>query len=154
MSTVYADTVVPVARSQESIRQLLIKFGARGVQFSEDFGNGRVGVKFGKAYGEETRTVSVAIKIPEPRKPRRGRSKPLAERWEQQRRRTYRAMHDWLKASFVAVEFGLMSFEDIFLSHFEWMMKDGSVTTIGSIFKPQLLSAPKPDEAENIVVVN
>jgi hypothetical protein len=45
----------------------------------------------------------------------------------------------------LAVEFGVLSFEDVFLSHFEWIMKDGSRTTIGAMFKPQLLSAPKQE---------
>ena len=53
-------------------------------------------------------------------------------------RATYRALHDWLKAQFVAVEFGLLTFEDVFLSHFEWILPNGKVSTIGELVKPKI----------------
>jgi hypothetical protein len=53
------------------------------------------------------------------------------------------------------VEYGLISFEDIFLSHFEWMV-EGKKTTVGELVKPRLangnylLGAPK-HESEEVV---
>lgn len=150
-SQAYRSTAVPVARSQESIRQLLIKFGARGVQFTEDFEKNQINIRFAKFHNDNLRTVSVTMLVPEPpiQKRRGGRNyryvrgklvmnKSEQERREQLKRATYRALHDWLKSQFVAVEFGLLSFEDIFLSHFEWIMKDGSVTTVGKFIAPRL----------------
>ncbi len=46
MTSAYKNTTVPIARSQESIRKLLINFGVRGVQFSEDFETRNINVKF------------------------------------------------------------------------------------------------------------
>lgn len=151
MSNAYKTTTVPIARSQEAIRKLLINFGVRGVQFSEDFETRNVNVKFAKEINNTMRTVSVSMTIPEPppttRKRsvsyRRGRmvySKTAADKQEQMAKATYRALHDWLKAQFVAVEFGLLTFEDVFLSHFEWMLPNGTVSTIGALVKPRIES--------------
>lgn len=141
MSNAYRTTAVPVARSQEQIRKLLIQFGAAGVQFSENFTSGEINVRFAKDLAGNMRTVSVSMHIPEPppmkRRTYRGRGKSVDDRREQMAKATYRALHDWLKAQFVAVEFGLLSFEDVFLSHFEWMI-DGRPTTVGKLIIPRL----------------
>lgn len=149
MSNAYKNTTVPIARSQEAIRKLLINFGVRGVQFSEDFETRNVNVKFAKDVNKSMRTVSVSMTIPEPPPAKRKRSatyrrgrmvygKLPQERQEQMARATYRALHDWLKAQFVAVEFGLLTFEDVFLSHFEWILPNGVVSTVGAMIKPRL----------------
>lgn len=141
MNGAYKNTAVPIARSQEAIRKLLVNFGVRGVQFSEDFESGDINVRFAKMVNENLRTVSVSMRIPEPPKVRRRTSrgsKSAADRKEQMARATYRALHDWLKSQFVAVEYGLLTFEDVFLSHFEWILEGGAVSTIGKIIKPRL----------------
>jgi len=143
MSNAYKTTTVPIARSQEAIHKLLINFGVRGVQFSENFESGEINVRFAKEVVGNLRTVSVAMHVPEPPKPRRRiTSKSAADRKEQMTRATYRALHDWLKSQFVAVEFGLLSFEDVFLSHFEWMI-NGEATTVGALIKPRLETRPE-----------
>ena len=153
MTNAYKATKVPVSRSQEAIRKLLIAFGARSVQFGEDFESGTISVRFAKKLDENsTRTVSVTMQVPEPAPAKRQRtrqgtyrngriiySKTLSQKKEQMVMSTFRALHDWLKAQFVAVEFGLLSFEDVFLSHFEWISADGEVSTIGNMMKPKLL---------------
>ena len=147
----YNQTSVPIERSKEAIRRILINAGARGVQFSEDFQDHLINVKFAKAIDGNLRTVSVSLRIPEPEQPKRRRSNSRrsdSDRWEQMERATYRALHWWLKSQFEAVEFGLLSFEDVFLSHFEWML-DGHLTTVGAMIAPHLsngsnfLPAPK-----------
>lgn len=149
MKTSYATTAVPVERSKQAIRDLLIKFGSRGVQFSEDFETGLINVRFAKQVGGIMRTVSVTMKTPEPPAQKRPRRKawysrgrtimPKTEeiRREQMSRATYRALHYWLKSQYEAVQFGLFTFEDAFLSHFEWML-DGQPTTVGKIILPRL----------------
>jgi len=142
-SNAYKTTSVPIARSREQIRKLLINFGVRGVQFSENFESGEVNVRFAKATGQQLRTVSVSMHIPEAPKPKRKPTRKSADdRKEQMARATYRALHDWLKAQFVAVEFGLLSFEDVFLSHFEWMV-NGQTMTVGALIKPRLETRPE-----------
>lgn len=142
MSNAYKTTTVPIARSQEAIRKLLINFGVRGVQFSENFESGDITIRFAKRINDNIRTVSVSMHIPDPPTPTQRRNsrngKSTNERKEQMARATYRALHDWLKAQFVAVEFGLLTFEDVFLSHFEWMLPDGVVSTVGAMIKPRL----------------
>ena len=153
MPSAYKTTQVPVARSQEAIRQLLRNFNVRGVQFSEDFETRVINVRFAKEVAGNMRTVSVSMTVPEPPPVKRARSvsyrrgrmvysKTIGERQEQMARATYRALHDWLKAQFVAVEFGLLTFEDVFLSHFEWILKDGSVSTVGALVKQRIENRP------------
>ena len=154
----YSSTSVPVERSKEAIRKLLIQHSARGVQFTEEFSTptqpGRIHVRFAKDIDGNLRTVSVALEIPKPPEPKRKRSprrrylgngrwsdpKSSSDRDEQMYRATYRALHWWLKSQFEAVEFGLLSFEDVFLSHFEWVV-DGKATTVGALIKPRLPSS-------------
>lgn len=149
MTNAYKNTQVPISRSQEAIRKLLIGFNVRGVQFSEDFIDKKINVRFAKEVEHSVRTISVSMTIPDPppskRKRsvtyRRGRivySKTTADKQEQMARATYRALHDWLKSQFVAVEFGLLTFEDVFLSHFEWILPDGTISTVGQIVKPRI----------------
>lgn len=145
----YKNTSVSVSKSQEAIRTLLINFGARGVQFSEDFDEHEINVRFAKIVNGEMRTVSVSLKVPEPPKSKRlssgrwyrGTWHPAKSGdWSQMERATYRALHWWLKSQFEFVEFGGLSFEDVFLSHFEWILDNGARTTIGAIVKPRLQS--------------
>ena len=150
----YSETAVPVERSKESIRRILVNAGVRGVQFSEDFDDHRINVKFAKSIDGNMRTVSVSLQVPEPEKPKRVRRdfrKSDADRWEQMERATYRALHWWLKSQFEAVEFGLLSFEDVFLSHFEWMV-NGRTTTVGAMVLPHLSNGsnflPAPRESD------
>lgn len=136
----YETTAVPVEKSKEAIRKILIKAGVKGIQFAENFETHEINVRFVKDVEGNMRTVSVTLVVPEPPRPRRNRySKSVAQekRQEQSERSTYRALHYWLKSQFEAVDFGLLTFEDIFLSHFEWML-DGQRTTVGAIVKPRL----------------
>jgi hypothetical protein len=160
----YQGTSVSVERSKEAIRKLLIASDARGVQFSEDFKSGAIEVRFAKLIGDNMRTVRVglAVKKPEKRAPRRGRwhgghyraGTTDAERMAQAERATYRALYYWLKSQFEAVAFGLLSFEDVFLSHFEWMV-GGHRTTVGALVLPHLqdgsnfLPSPKGEMPED-----
>jgi hypothetical protein len=130
--------------------------------FSEDFEDRRVNIKFAKLVNGNLRTVSVSMVIPEPPQSKRHRTRsyryvhgrmvydrtPL-EKQEQMARATYRALHYWLKSQFEAVDFGLMSFEDVFLAHFEWMV-GGRQTTVGQTVLPFLsqkaLAAPKLED--------
>jgi|SRR6185369_4193020 len=165
MTNAYKTTQVPVARSQEAIRKLLIDFGARGVQFYEDFNTHQINVRFAKEVNKQLRTVSVTMTVPKPVESTRKRvvryargkmvyGKTSADKQEQNTKATYRALHYWLKSQFEAVEYGLFSFEDVFLSHFEWVI-DGHTTTVGALVKPRLegnlLTAGTPLDDEDVI---
>jgi hypothetical protein len=152
--TAYTTTTVPVERSKKAIRDLLIKHKARGVQFGEDFIDHKIMVRFAMEVEGNFRTVNMTVQVPTPAKAKRRprviyrynrysqsrvavRSKSEAERWDQMERATYRFLHYMLKAQFEAVEFGLFSMTDMFLSHFEWIL-DGKQTTVGAALKDHL----------------
>lgn len=135
---------------------LLRKFDVMGVQFSDDFERNTVNVRFGKRYGDAIRTVNVHAQVPEPEIERRHRGpqsrKTYDDKREQLTRATYRALHDWLKAQFVSIEFGLSKFEEVFLPYFEWQLPDGSVHTTSELLIPRMSQPmlPASIEAEDI----
>lgn len=160
--TAYQNTEVSSYKSQDAIRKILVSHGVKGVQFSENFETREVIVKFAKDVNGNLRTVKVSMVIPEPPKAKRPRKRSYRwvrgrmvydklpqEKQEQMARATYRALHYWLKSNFEAVDFGLMTFEDMFLSHFEWMV-DGKPVTIGALIEPYLarpqLAAPDMED--------
>lgn len=165
MTMAYKTTTVSSSKSQEAIRQLLRKADTRGVQFSEDFETNTINIRFAKRVGDSFHTVSVSMKVPEAPEPKRkSRSRYLysrhtfttpktkEDRQEQMTRSTYRALHYWMKSQFEAIDFGLLTFEDVFLSHFEWMMKDGTKGTLGDLLRPQFFALPAgPEQMEDVV---
>jgi hypothetical protein len=142
----YETTAVPVAKTQEEIRKLCLKHGMAGVQFTEEFSPPRLIVRFAKMVAGTPRTIQIAVPLNEEKakkKPRRRygygyRSTPVVDPAEKVRKQTWRAVFYNLKAMFEAVEFGIQSFEQAFLSHFEWMLPSGEVTTIGKLVIPEL----------------
>ena len=155
----YMQTEVSLYKSQDAIRKIMVANGVKGVQFSENFETREIVVKFAKEVHGNLRTVKVAMTIPEPPTPKRARKRSYRlvrgrmvydkmpqEKQEQMARATYRALHYWLKSQFEAVTFGLLTFEDVFLSHFEWMI-DGRPATVGDLVRPYLerpqLEGPK-----------
>lgn len=140
----YETTAVPIERSKEAIRKLLIVAGVRGVQFTEEFDSGAINIKFAKEVDGNLRTVSITLQVPEPEQPKRrrrmrnGQYRANTDLREQSTKATYRALHYWLKSQFEAVEFGLLSYEDVFLSHFEWLLENGQRTTVGKMVLPML----------------
>ena len=121
----YKNTVVPVERSQAEIRKLLTEHGAQEFAFGEatdELGQVVHGVTFTHR-GLRVR-LHVALKI-DPReidrKLQRARSKSraefTAEATEAEARRVWRVLAHNLKARMVAVEEGLETFEEAFLSH-------------------------------------
>jgi hypothetical protein len=131
--TPFEDTSVPVQRSQEQVRVLLKKHGALGVQFEE-------------AWGEEPsyRVRFVWPLTPTQRSMIRLEVKPLPARVnggksyspEQRERQAWRGLSWYLDSTIKAATFGLIRFEDVFLSFIE--MGDGTSRTIGEVVIPHL----------------
>ena len=117
----YKTTAVPVSRSQEAIRKLLVKYDVVGCQFTENFETGEIVLRFVKRINEIPRTVRIVLPT------------------EGNERQAYRALYYWIKSQLEAVDFGLLSFEHVFLAHFEWMLEGGEISTVGEIVLPELL---------------
>lgn len=157
----YGNTEVSAYKSQDAIRKILVGHGAKGVQYSENFETREIVVKFAIEVNGNLRTIKVGMTVPQPPQPKRSRRRSYRwvrgkivydklpqEKQEQMMRATYRALHYWLKSNFEAIDFGLMKIEDVFLSHFEWMI-DGKPATVGELIRPYIerpqLNAPEFD---------
>lgn len=148
----FARTRLTVSKAQEQIRALLIDNDARGVQFAESFDAGTITLKFARiSESGATRTITFTFNVPKAQKART--DKTAARKQEEQRRAaTYAALYDVLKAQFAFLTYGGVTFEKMFLAHFEWMI-GGKSTTVGDVVQayldnPQLmLTAPAQEAA-------
>jgi hypothetical protein len=135
----YQDTSVPVSRSQEGIRTLLQKHGTRAVNFSEDWGLAQLGfqfVKMKKVPSEkpgETYEIPLIVKMSIPMwKDPKYKLRATANEVAQRERQVWRALYWYIKSQLEAVEFGLRTFEDVFMSDIQ-MSQDGR--TIGDFVR-------------------
>ena len=135
--TPFEDTTVPVGRSQEQIRKLLRDAGAGGVQFSEEWSDPPAFyVRFlwtMAAPDADAQGVSQAVRL---------RVNPLAESHkgaiksrEQRERQAWRGIAHYLEGTIKAATFGLIRFEDIFLS---FMELEPQGRTLGEAIIPQI----------------
>lgn len=128
MSKAYADTSVAVSRSQEQIRARLVATGARGVQFTEDWMAGTIGFRFVKMKKHDDTEFPLMVNMTIhvwPNAKKRLYASPREK--EQRERQVWRALYWYLKSQFEAVDFGLRTLEDVFMSDIQ--MQDGR--TIG-----------------------
>jgi hypothetical protein len=141
----YSGTKVPIHRSQEQIRGLLIGNGAIGFQFTELIAEEIIELKWARRIVVDGRASRQPLRI---RLPMKGR------RPEQM----YRALYYHLKAKFETIRFGIISFEEEFLPYFEFRLADGRAVTVAEQLLPglrnalplhleplQLLGAPRPE---------
>jgi hypothetical protein len=135
--TPFEDTSVSVARSQDQIRKLLRDAGAQGVQFSEEWGDPPAfSVRFlWRLEAPDTAASGVVQAI-------RLRVEPLPEDhdgvWktsDQRERQAWRGIAHYLEGTIKAATFGLIRFEDIFLS---FMELEPMGRTLGETVIPQI----------------
>lgn len=134
--TPFEDTSVSVSRSQEQIRKLLRDAGAEGVQFSEEWNPVAFYVRFlwrMTPPDPDSQPVIQAVRL---------RVNPLPESHsgvvksaEQRERQAWRGIAHYLEGTIKAATFGLIRFEDIFLS---FMEIEPQGRTIGEAFIPQI----------------
>ncbi len=121
----YEETKVPVSRSQDGIRSLLRKHGARRFAFGEDFGEN--GTPFAVVRFEHE-GLAVRLKVPlklidEDEAERRTQynhksvARTLADQEERESRRIWRVIHHNLKARMESVEEGVETFVEAFMAH-------------------------------------
>lgn len=121
----YAGTEVPVGRTQDAIRALLVRHGAEGVQFSEVWSRGRVGFSFATLRDGPAGKRPVAVRMDVDLGPQAERVRWSAEQRDRRLRQVWRALFYYLKSQLEAVDFGLRAFEDAFLA--DIVASDGRV---------------------------
>ena len=135
----YQQSTTPVARSQEDIRRILAKYGADGVQFSEDWKQMTLYIRFLYTVGKVQYSVVFKVPIPKAEKyspgGRNRTSAQLQKLQEQYERGIWRAVFWAIKSRMESVEFGIETFQEAFLSHFEI---PGTDKQIGEVLIPRL----------------
>jgi hypothetical protein len=140
MSDPYASTEVPVGRSQDQIRALLQRAGALGVQFEEEWGEKpRCRVRFVWPSGDEKVIVRLEVSPlpPGPDPAKRAQRKRVHVDYAQRQRQAWRGLAWYLDSTLKAATFGLIRFEDVFLSFIE---DPASGRTVGEVVIPQILA--------------
>lgn len=129
-----ANTAVPVERSQTEIERTLMKYGA------DQFAYARNGSRAMIGFSAHGRRVRFELQLPDPDDfqttptGRQRRGTGAASEWQQACRQRWRSLALSIKARLAAVEDGIDSFEDAFLSHI--VLPSGE--TVGSWMTPQI----------------
>lgn len=132
----YSSTQVSVGRSQDQIRDLLRQSGALGVQFDEEWDDPpKCRVRF--VWPTETAKVTVRLEVTPlpPGRAQRGQRTVAADEAQRQRQ-AWRGLAWYLDSTLKAATFGLIRFEDVFLSFIE---DPATGRTIGDVVIPQIL---------------
>lgn len=145
--TPYEDTSVSVSRSQEQIRKFLREAGAEGVQFSEEWSPPAFYVRFlwrMTPPDPDAQAVIQAVRLKVTPLPES--HKGVVRSQEQRERQAWRGIAHYLEGTLKAATFGLIRFEDIFLS---FMEMEPMGRTLGEAIIPQLeqgqLALPRGD---------
>jgi hypothetical protein len=131
----YQQTAVPVERSKEAIRQMLLENGAVAHQFSERTDAEIVEISWARKvilddHGKKSEFVQPCrIRV---------------SYHNRDIRQVFRVIYHHLKAKFEIVRFGILSFEEEFLPFFVIRMPDGSPGTIAEAMLPQLRKGLAP----------
>lgn len=136
------DTRVAMSKSQEDIRSILHRFGVVKISFEEDFETGSQILRFVYPVNENTKTpvqLKIEIKGIYDWLCENGRQSWTHEYIEKQSKKVaWRHLLDWVKVNINLVEFGLIPFENIFLSYFSQVLPDGSYQNLGEYLIPQI----------------
>lgn len=129
-----ASTSVPVERSQTEIERTLMRYGADKFAYARD--GSRAMIAF-SAHGRRVRFELLLPDINEFRTTPTGRQRrggSVDTEWQQACRQRWRSLALSIKARLAAVEDGIDSFEDAFLSHI--VLPSGE--TVGTWMAPQI----------------
>jgi hypothetical protein len=132
----FEDTSVSVSRSQEQIRKLLRDAGADGVQFSEEWTPPAYYVRFlWRLAAPDTDAQGVVQAVRLKVTPLPENHKGVSKSQEQRERQAWRGIAHYLEGTIKAATFGLIRFEDIFLS---FMEIEPMGRTLGETVIPQM----------------
>lgn len=136
MTTYAASTDVAPDRSRAEIEKNLTRYGAQKFMYGWD--EDRAIVAF-EAHGKQVRFELPMPELDDPKFWRtetgRRREAPAARKeWEQAKRSSWRALALVIKSKLIAVQTGIVSFEQEFLAHF--VLPDGS--TVNDHVEPAL----------------
>lgn len=134
----YENTVVPVSRSQEGIRRLLLENQATGIAFVSQSDPPSEGFEAMVPIEGKTYRIRIVAKVKElERKSTRrrwGRTKTQIDIQEAETRRIWRVLFYHLKSVYEATNTGVMEFRELMLPYI--VVKDGR--TIAQHLLPQL----------------
>lgn len=134
----YSDTSVSIEKSKLEINELLRKFGVSGIQWTW-IENTEV-LRFIHEYELDgvTHNLAYELQIPEMGK---NRGRGYDKRLERNDRQAYRIVWHVLKNRFVAIECGLKTFENEFLSDIIYRLPNGQTRKVEDIILNQLAKA-------------
>lgn len=151
----YSDTSVPSSRSRDAIRRLLVESGAEAVRFDA----GRFEVLAGAdpdhpdpcvvefiwpvEHGRQMVRVQTSPQLPTRSSRSTYSSRPAT--WkvspEQRERQAWRGLYWYLKGALDAARFGVIQFEDVFLS---FIVTEGAGSpTVGEVLVPRIQAGAK-----------
>lgn len=138
----YKHTDVAAEKSQRHIKILLYNYGATGIQFTEEFVENKIQMRFRyDLNGEGKKTiymVRMEAQIRQPSRQPKTRDQRFRAR-EQGERAAWRAIFYALKSRMVSIDYGIETFEQAFLAHFEAGIDEhGHAVTIGERIIPRL----------------
>jgi len=136
----YVDTSVSIERSKEEIDKLLKKFGCIGIQWT--WLDGKETLRFVHEFELKgvKKGITFEIGIPEVSKHTgRGYDKKMVRN----DRQAYRIVVHIIKAKLTAVETGVETFENEFLSKILFQLPDGRTQKVGDVILDQI-SGTKP----------
>jgi len=155
----YKQTSVAVDRSQGHIRKLLIEYGAKAVQFTDEFTENKVQMRFrydvdGVEGPAIVYFVRMEAQVPQPKEKIRYKHRSLGvirKEKDQNMKATWRAIYWALKSRMESIGYGIETFEQAFLAHFEAGLDEmGRAVTIGERLIPRLrqgqLALPPPQK--------
>jgi len=114
-----SQTTVPVSQTRGEIDFLLRQWGCKGIQWTDNFENGMVLLRFAWTFQKNPYMARLVLQ---------------STQNEQENKQRHRVLLLWLKAAFNAVDAGIVKAEEVFLPFLE--VKEGQ--TLGEITLKQL----------------
>lgn len=153
----YAETTaVPIARSRDEIQRVLANWGAKQVQWGDDFEHGAVLLRFIWQKGDQRLQARIIVRLQPMAEIRKqaGETKwrpPFPSKLEKllnaRGKREHRVLLLWLKAAFNAIELGIITAEELFLP---WMEgADGA--TVAEMALPAIGGLLAPGGGRNLL---
>jgi hypothetical protein len=128
----YADTEVSIDKSKNEINETLKRFGVRGIQWT--WMDNRELLRFLHEFEVQGVRKAVAFEIQIPEIGKRTRGSVLVRN----ERQAYRVVCYVLKNRFVAIECGLKTFEEEFMSDIIYKLPNGSTVKVADVVLKQM----------------